>query len=941
MVDATPSDLEGLLVRALEHHSNGDSVAVDELCAAHPEHAAALREHLRELRLSGLLDGEGAPAILALGEWLGGHRLLYRLGEGGMGVVYVAEDRSLGRRVALKVLRPDLAHSRQARARFQREVQTIARLAHPSIVPLFREGEERGVAYFTMALVEGASLAEVLRELEGRDPAELQGRDLFKALVRLTEARGFDVTGASPDEPLFAGPWAQAMAWLAREVAQALEHAHQREVLHRDVKPSNILLTPAGHVLLVDFGLASLTGNERMTRTGSQLGSLPYMAPEQIAGDPGRVDARVDVYGLGVLFYELLALRLPFQESDPARLSIRVASGDKPSLRSFHRGLPADYETVCFTALDADPARRYASAAHLARDLSNLLERRPIEARPAGLGVLLTRWSERHPGRAVGLAAGLLLLVFGPLVYGRLEANAGLRVSRERDVAEQNLDAALEAVEVLLERVGSRELRDVPRVARLRAELLERAASLYARLESSSRGDLRTRLRIASALGKLAKLRQESGEREAALVGFDEAERRLEALAQEAPSDPDVLFEYGNLLAFAAVSRFPGDPSAALPALEPALAALRRARAVAPTAIRPRSELARGLVARGHFAFNADELEVALAAFAEADELSTGLLAECEPGTPAAIDALELQLTARLRSAGALQAQGEKERAAELLEAGLVICATVADPSSYLRQLRSAAIMTLVQIRGESEGDERSSELDRLLDVAHADALALTHDFPNNEQFATSAANSFAALGARALRFQNWEMAREHSLEAARLERELQRRHAENPRHSGNLGLALGRVAEAELALERPEEFDRQTWLAIEAHRECLARGGNDVHKRNILDRLRSYATWAHMTQDAEGLDRVTDGLLEWLDGTFMATVDAARCAMLAGDIWRAEGDVAASDERRATAVRCLERALAIDPRQTKIVSDFARSLGLDQEPRILELLKR
>ena len=176
------------------------------------------------------------------------------------------------------------------------------------------------------------------------------------------------------------------------------------------------------------------------------------------------------------------------------------------------------------------------------------------------------------------------------------------------------------------------------------------------------------------------------------------------------------------------------------------------------------------------------------------------------------------------------------------------------------------------------------------------------------------------------------------ALEAARRRRELCERNPADPEHWANLGVALQRAADAELALERPEQHVDCVLRALEAHRESLARGGSSSNERDILALLRTYATAAHRKRDSEGLDWVAERLQTWLGHQFAPNVDAARCAMMAAALFEVEnGDE--REKRRATAVACLERAFAIDPRQTKIVSDFARDLGLADEPRIVELL--
>ncbi|MCY3001633.1 MAG: serine/threonine-protein kinase, partial [Planctomycetota bacterium] len=575
----TPQDrreelLEELVFQVLERCESGETGVVEELCRLHPEQSGELRRRIDSLRASGLV-GSAAGAPSRLGEF----ELVRRLGQGGMGVVYVAEQPSLARRVALKLVRPEQLFFAGARERFRREVEAVARLAHPGIVPVFSVGEQDGLPYYAMELVEGVSLDEVVARLKGREPARLSGADLREAIVALCRERGFDVPERASEGLPLEGSWPDVCAWIVREVAQALEHAHQRGVLHRDVKPSNVLVTPTGRVMLVDFGLASTAGSERITGQGAQLGSFAYMSPEALAGDAA-IDARSDVFGLGATYFELLTLRLPFEGASSEQLRLRQLP---PSPRRVVPNLAADVEIVVSTALDPERERRYASAADFARDLSNLLARRPVEARAIGPWLALRRWSQRRPAAATAVALGLVVAIAAPWAYGVQEAKARKQIEHERDLAEAarvraetaeqvakvegeaaraaeqlatergnlaqaNLSAALDAIEGLLTKVGHNDLRDVPRVEGLRRELLERATALYARIEQGAGDDPSVELRSAVALGKLARLRRDTGDAQGAVADFDRALERLEALHAANPEDWHVRTELGALI---------------------------------------------------------------------------------------------------------------------------------------------------------------------------------------------------------------------------------------------------------------------------------------------------------------------------------------------------------------------------------------------------------
>jgi len=427
-------EVELLLAQCLERAPQERSARLDELCSRHPTHSGELRRRWGLLASMGLVEDAPATPDEFPAE-LGDFALMRRLGGGGMGVVFLARQRSLNREVALKLIRADQLYFPRARERFRREAEAVARLAHPGVVPIHQVGEERGVPFYAMEHVAGATLAKLLEALATRAPDTLHGADLLAALRR---ELGDDF--APPPDSLFEVSWTEACVRIARDVADALEHSHERGVLHRDIKPSNVMLTRDGRARLIDFGLTLLEGDSGQTRTGAQLGTLPYMAPEQVRGErvlesvgerrlelvgerrldiggERRLDARVDVYGLGVTLYELLALQLPFRGADAVQLQAAILEGRPSPVRARNRRVGAELETVCMVAIERDVARRYASAALLRDDLDRLLARQPIRVRAAGPFVRTLRFAERRPGLVAALAAGLLVAVAAPTAF--------------------------------------------------------------------------------------------------------------------------------------------------------------------------------------------------------------------------------------------------------------------------------------------------------------------------------------------------------------------------------------------------------------------------------------------------------------------------------------------------------------------------------------------
>ncbi|MBK8098979.1 MAG: SUMF1/EgtB/PvdO family nonheme iron enzyme [Planctomycetes bacterium] len=385
-----PEELERerLLAGALAAHREGPA-ALDAFCVANQEHADWLRRQVEFLGEVGLL---GPATVDGLPRFLGDFELLHRIGGGGMGVVFAARQQSIARDVAVKVVRPELLPFAQAQSRFQREIAAVARLQHPAIVRIVDAGEAAGVPFLAMERLHGATLAELLDQLRERPVRQRRGGDLH--------AR-------------FSGSWPEASVALVLEIAAGLEHAHVRGVLHRDLKPSNVLLTREGQPVVIDFGLAIGDGDPQITRTQAQIGSLPYCAPERLAGHGDGDDPRVDVYGLGALLYELLAGAPAFAGSDLERVRRQVLRGEFQSVRERNPDVARDLAVVVATAM-APRSRRYATMTAFAADLRAVLEHRPIAARPPGPVLRLVRWVQRNATLSALLLLGLVLAVGVP-----------------------------------------------------------------------------------------------------------------------------------------------------------------------------------------------------------------------------------------------------------------------------------------------------------------------------------------------------------------------------------------------------------------------------------------------------------------------------------------------------------------------------------------------
>jgi serine/threonine protein kinase/formylglycine-generating enzyme required for sulfatase activity len=400
MAESLPADrTEDLIAECLERIDTEGEAVIDVVCAHDPEAAERVRAGLARLGRLGLSVAE--PNLIArnaIPERLGDFRLLRRIGSGGMGVVYLAEQQSLQRQVALKLIRPEFLYFPGARDRFEREIKAVLQLQHPSILPIYTVGESNGIPYFAMEWVDGATVDQVLHQLGGNAPERLTAADLAS------------VVGSCPvHRP--GSSWVTTVFELLHRVADALHHAHERGVVHRDVKPSNILLARDGRVLLVDFGLALTPESSRLTRTGSQMGSLPYMSPEQVRGDPSRIDRRTDVYSLGVVAFELLTLKTPYLSDTADVTRKQILEGKATTIRHWNRSVPPDAEAVCLKAMDVDVERRYHTADAFAKDMARVLAHRHVIARRPGPWLRTRRFVQRRPTLSLGIAMGALLFV--------------------------------------------------------------------------------------------------------------------------------------------------------------------------------------------------------------------------------------------------------------------------------------------------------------------------------------------------------------------------------------------------------------------------------------------------------------------------------------------------------------------------------------------------
>ncbi|MBK8097356.1 MAG: protein kinase [Planctomycetes bacterium] len=321
---------------------------------------------------------------------LGDFVLQHEVGRGGMGVVWQATQKSIARKVALKVLPRFAGMDANAVARFRREAESAGRLAHPGIVPIYAVGEDDGVYWFAMELIDGPSLAKVIDGLGMRRAEQLRASLVTES--QLSERYPAMIEPATG--PGSGNAYVRSCARLIADVAEAVAAAHRERVIHRDLKPSNILIHPAGRPVLLDFGLARDEQAQNLTMSGEQVGTPAYMAPEQVRGR--KIDARVDIYGLGAVLYELLTLRPPFEGGTAAETMHAILTDDPVPVQVRNKAVPVDLAAIVQQCLAKEPDARYAAVEALALDLRNFLAGRPVLARLPGRLARLTSGLQRH-----------------------------------------------------------------------------------------------------------------------------------------------------------------------------------------------------------------------------------------------------------------------------------------------------------------------------------------------------------------------------------------------------------------------------------------------------------------------------------------------------------------------------------------------------------------
>jgi eukaryotic-like serine/threonine-protein kinase len=648
----------------MERLRHGEKPAVEEYAARHPALASLLRELLPALQVMGSpslhsLAGTGPQASAPpVSGCLGDFYLLRQIGQGGMGIVYEAEQLSLVRRVALKVLPFAAALDAKQLQRFKNEAQAAAHLHHPNIVPVYTVGCERGVHYYAMQFIEGQSLATMIQELSRftkvgvaaqaeAGPASSLAHDLVSG--RWAPAR---VTGPTPGEPrpppgdpgqaaptrevaalstersVTTSAFFRTVALWGQQAALALDHAHQLGVVHRDIKPGNLLVDGGGSLWITDFGLARLHGDHGLTVIGDLLGTLRYMSPEQAEAGRHPVDHRTDIYSLGMSLYELVTLQPAFTGADRHELLGQVAGQEPLPPRRLNPAMPAELEIILLKATAKNPSERYATAEELAEDLARFLEDKPIRARRPSLLQRLKRRLRRHKGSIVtasACAAAMLVLAVVVLAVSNrrisqeqaqtrealAQAKANSQLAEEqKQRAEANFQKARSAVDQMLTEVSQDHLLKLPQMAPVRRALLEKALTFYRGFLEEKGEDANVRFETGRAYCRVGGIYSQLGQPGPSEKAMRQGLELLEKLLAQFPAEPRYCQEVANVCSIlgSSLRQSFGRPGEAEPFLRRALDLCEKSVAEFPTDAGCRQELARSCHTLGYQLWDAGRL---------------------------------------------------------------------------------------------------------------------------------------------------------------------------------------------------------------------------------------------------------------------------------------------------------------------------------------------
>ncbi|QDU09014.1 serine/threonine-protein kinase [Gimesia aquarii] len=541
-------DLEQIAEEFITQLRNGTSVTISEYVERYPDLANEIEDYFPAIiALEGGKHAGDSNGKVSLGasrpKKLGDFRIVQELGRGGMGVVYEAVQESLNRRVALKLLPRQLLLEEKQLKRFRREAELTASLHHTNIVPVYGVGENDGFHYYVMQLIEGIGLDELAQRMIvtaadkvsrkpkvagdtttqiGTEAAASKNRNAYPENFDQSETQDHVETGF---EEYVKTP--QKIAALGIQAANALQYAHDRGILHRDIKPGNLLLDRDGLLCITDFGLARAAEQSDISQSTDIVGTLGYMAPEMFRGE---TCSQSDIYGLGITLYELLTKHPAIERSSRHQMIERITHGSVVPLRRINPEISRDLETVVLKAIAHNPKHRYQNARDLAEDLQRFLDNRPIRARRVTAIERLWRWSRRNPAVAMLSSLALILL----MLLGVSFAFGFEQERQQRKRAEASSQLATEALDRVFDRfvpsrAGSSDNDKTtadyaePVLSRESADLLAGMVQFYEQLAESTGEQHEFELKAANAQHKVGDIHRRLGDYESALDAYQKS----------------------------------------------------------------------------------------------------------------------------------------------------------------------------------------------------------------------------------------------------------------------------------------------------------------------------------------------------------------------------------------------------------------------------------
>lgn len=533
---------------------NGNAPDPEELIADNPDIAEHLEKFLLSINFlqtaaggfsasaidSELLQDEDAQSSDE--QRLGDFQLVCEIGRGGMATVFEARQISLNRRVALKVL-PFAAviDSRQI-TRFRNEASVLATLQHPNIVPVYAIGEQSGIHYYAMRLIEGRSLDQVLDLLCKRDGIrELEAPETEHAAGHAGQTESqpqpdsdWDLTVHFPQDST---SYYRTVARIGMDTANAIQVAHETGIVHRDIKPSNLLIDGTGAVSVTDFGLARWHSDRALTRTGDVIGTLRYMSPEQARGDSAVIDHRSDIYSLGITLYELTTLRPAYDQEEGPALLRQIESADPMPPRRCRPQIPVDLESIVLKAISPERDDRYATAGELAEDLRRFIHGESTIARQPTILDRMVKWSRRHRRTMAAMMAIAVVMLISSVVSTLLVYREKMVTEVALDESERNYRQAREVVDRFGTQLAEK-LAAIPGAERVRRDLMLETLDYYQEFVRQSDSRTQVRSDIATTLNRVAILTEQIGTVDEALAAHSRARDVYAQLIQDEPDEP-------------------------------------------------------------------------------------------------------------------------------------------------------------------------------------------------------------------------------------------------------------------------------------------------------------------------------------------------------------------------------------------------------------------